>query len=75
MTHKVIGGRKDMTKSNVVEIIAILWLIAALNCRGVWHWAFITIAIENTIESMVWSYKEHQKVKSAPTTPEHKGLS
>lgn len=50
----------SMTKSLATEIIAILWIIAALLCKGGWHWLFIVAAIENTIESMVYSFKEHR---------------
>jgi len=50
-----------MSRSNATEIIAILWLIAALLCTGFWHWLFVALAVENTLESMYKSLKDHER--------------
>lgn len=52
-----------MSKSNSTEIIAILWLIAAILSTGWLAVAFAVMFVENTIESIYYSYKSH---KSAP---------
>jgi len=49
-----------MRKSNSVEIIAILWLIAGLLTHDWFRGLFFVMAIENMIESVAWSYKEHK---------------
>ena len=54
-----------VSKSNVVEIIAILWLIAGFIVGGWFKWVGIALFAENVIESMFYSYKEH---KTAPIT-------
>jgi hypothetical protein len=47
-----------MSKSNSIEILAVLYLIAGLLTHNWFHWVLYGLAIENTIESMVWAVKE-----------------
>jgi uncharacterized membrane protein len=49
-----------ITKSNIVEIIALLWLIAAQLTDGWLGVAFAAMAVENTAESIYYSFKESQ---------------
>jgi hypothetical protein len=49
-----------MNKSNAIEIIALLYLIAGLLVHNWFHWVLFALAIENVIESMYYSYKEHK---------------
>lgn len=54
-----------MNKTNSVEIIAILYLIAGLLCHNWFHWVLFFMAVENTIESMVYAFKDGRKEKLA----------
>jgi hypothetical protein len=47
-------------KSNLIEVIALLYLIAGLLVHNWFHWVLFAMAAENVIESAVWAYKEHK---------------
>jgi hypothetical protein len=50
-----------MSKSNAIEIIALLWLIACLLTDSTWlQWGFGLLAVENMIESAVWAVRERR---------------
>lgn len=49
-----------MSKTNSVEIIAILYLIAGLLVHNWLHWILFGLAIENVLESMWWATKERK---------------
>lgn len=46
-----------MSKSNATEIIAVLYLIAGLLVDSWFQWVLFGLALENTIESMVYAFK------------------
>lgn len=53
-----------MSKSNAVEIISVLYIIAALLADGFHQprwvtWSFVFFALENLVESVYHAYKEH----------------
>lgn len=48
-------------KTNIIEVIALLYFIAGLLVHNWFHWVLFTLAVENIIESMIWSYKEHKE--------------
>jgi len=57
--------RNKLTKSNGVEIIAILYFILATQLEGWIVWVAFAFGVLNIIESIVWSkvFKNQDKVE------------
>lgn len=47
-----------MSKSNAMEIIAILYLIAGLLAHNWFHWLLFGLAVENTFESVYYAWRD-----------------